>query len=175
MRRSLLEEAALISRPALAVEDWDRGEFRLETVPQGHILQALAALDIPDAVDRLASIAEDKPYAVRPNGPRQWLIVGDEIFSRQALREKRFLLGEQIVVLDQSHGRVRFGASGFGVRWALAKGCGVDFSAGAFPVGNAATTLFCGIGVHITRTEEDRIELIVLLSFAQSLWAVLTQ
>ena len=123
---------------------------------------------------RLHSLADGGPYAIRSYGPNQWFVVGHETLTAAALREKATALGPDLALSDQSHGRVRLAVSGPRCQLLLAKGCAVDLSTACFPLGRSAPALFNHIGVHITRTDDHQFELIVLRSFAESLWEDLT-
>jgi sarcosine oxidase, subunit gamma len=168
-------EVALSAKPALRHERTGRDTaFWIEALPEGHVLHVLAPPSANGVERRLTAVANGAPYAVRPYGPHQWFVVGDEMLPAMALREKAAALAPDLALSDQSHGRVRLAVSGPRSRFLLARGCAVDLSIGAFPAGRSAPTLFNQIGVHITRTDEDRFELIVLRSFAESLWEDLT-
>jgi sarcosine oxidase subunit gamma len=166
-----MPETLLSTRPALRHERIDGdAAFSIDVLPEGHVLHVLAAPGANDLDRRLASIGDGGPYAIRPYGPNQWFVVGDETLTATAVREKAVALGPELALSDQSHGRVRLAVSGPRCRFLLAKGCAVDLSTSAFPLGRSAPTLFNHIGVHVTRMDEDRFELMVLRSFAESLW-----
>jgi sarcosine oxidase subunit gamma len=166
-----MHEIALSARPALRHERIGRdAAFSIDVLPEGHVLHVLAPPGAKDVERRLASVADGGPYAIRSYGPRQWFVVGDKMLMATAVREKAAALGPDLALSDQSHGRVRLAVSGPRCRFLLAKGCAIDLSTSAFPLGRSAPTLFNHIGVHITRTDEDRFELMALRSFAESLW-----
>ncbi len=158
-------------RPALAHAGiGDEAAVRLEPLAEGHVLHALASAGAADPEARLARVADGTDHAVRRYAPSQWFIVGYSPLDPAVVREKDAALGADLRLSDQSSGRVRLAMSGARARELLAKGSSVDFSARAFPLGASAATLFNHIGVHVTRTRADRFELMVLRSFAQSLW-----
>jgi len=164
-------EIALTRRPALAhAAAGSETSVRLEPLPEGYVLHALAAAGVTDVEMRLTRLADGTAHAVRNYAPRQWFVVGDSALSAAAVLEKAAALGPDLALSDQSHARVRLAVSGPRARHLLAKGAAVDFSARAFPLGFSAATMFNHIGVHITRTGDDRFELMVLRSFAESLW-----
>ena len=166
-----MPEIVLSTRPALPHERIGReAAFSIEALPEGHILHVLARPGANDVERRLASVADGGAYAIRSYGPNQWFVLGDKGLTAAALDEKAAALGLDLALSNQSHGRVRLAVSGPQCRLLLAKGCAVDLSAAGFPLGRSAPTLFNHIGVHITRMGEDRFELIVLRSFAESLW-----
>lgn len=166
-----MPETVLSATPALRHQRIGRdAAFSIDVLPEGHVLHVLAAPGANGLERRLAPVADGGPYAIRSYGPNQWFVVGDETLTATAVREKAAALGPDLALSDQSHGRVRLAVSGPRCRFLLAKGCAVDLSTAAFPRGRSAPTLFNHIGVHITRTDEDRFELMVLRSFAGNLW-----
>jgi sarcosine oxidase subunit gamma len=166
-----MAEIAPRLRPALAhAAIGDETRARLEPLAEGHVLHALASAGATDAEARLARIADGTAYAVRRYAPGQWFIVGPARLDPAVVREKDAALGPDLRLSDQSCGRVRLAVSGPGSRELLAKGSAVDFSARAFPLGSSAATLFNHVSVHVTRLGDARFEMIVLRSFAQSLW-----
>lgn len=163
-------EPVLTPRPALPFPPrGDAAVLLIEPLAEGHVLHALAAPGAAVPVERLAALSDGTAHAVRPLSPGQWLVVGDAPLAAAQIRAKAEA-ASGLAVSDQSHGRVRIALSGAGARFLLAKGCGVDFSAAAFPLGRSTPTLFNHVGIHVTRTAEDRFELLVLRGFAQSLW-----
>jgi sarcosine oxidase subunit gamma len=166
-----MAEITLIRRPALAHSAVGAEvSLYLEPLPEGHVLHALAASNALDVTKRLARVSDGRVHAVRAYASSQWLVVGDAPLPAADVRGKAAELGADFRLSDQSHGRVRLAVSGPQARLLLAKGSAVDFSARMFALGRSAATLFNHIGVHVTRTGEDRFELIALRSFAESLW-----
>jgi sarcosine oxidase subunit gamma len=169
--KSSMPDRALFARPALSFSCVGSDDtYRLEAMLEGHVLHILAAPNAPEVEQRLRAIADGGAQSVRWFGPGQWLVVGDSVLSPDDVRSKAAVLGEGLALSDQSHGHVRLAVFGPQSRKALARGCGVDFSEEEFPLSGAAATLFNHIGIHATRMGEDRFELIVLRSFARSLW-----
>lgn len=107
---------------------------------------------------------------VRKSSPNQWFWVGKTDVSDGQLAEIQSALSSQFVLCDQTHGRVRFVLAGASSRKVLAKGTMVDLSTDLFAIGQSAMTQIGHIGAMITRVEDDSFELIVLRSFAGSLW-----
>ncbi|GGE05491.1 sarcosine oxidase subunit gamma [Aureimonas endophytica] len=168
-----MAEIALLSRPALPFAPLGHagGVLRIEPLPEGRLLHALAPAEAAeDAAASLAALFGDAPHALRPYAPGQWFLVGDAPLRPGDLARMGERLDTCAALSDQSHGRVRLALEGEGARRLLAKGTALDLGDRAFPVGASAQTLFGHIGVHITRTAPDRYELIVLRSFAASLW-----
>ncbi|GEO86149.1 MULTISPECIES: sarcosine oxidase subunit gamma family protein [Alphaproteobacteria] len=159
------------SRPALA----DRKpafytDFRLEPLAEGHVLHVLAKGIAGDLSPDIRAAAGGSDLSVRFVSPGQWFIVGDNVLTREELAALAMALKPVGEIVDQSHGRIRIGLSGNRATILLAKGCGVDFDLSQFPIGHATPTLFGHIGTHITRMAQDRFELLVLRTLAQSLW-----
>lgn len=140
------------------------GSLVLTALPETTLWQLLAR---PGAAvsthDIETALGPDNGAAVRPYGPGQWFAVGGTKNVAPALAG----LAE---VVDQTHGRVRIGLSGAHAAEALAKGIAIDLDPAAFPVGAATPTLCGHIGVHLARTGETAFEMIVLRSYALSLW-----
>lgn len=162
----------LLRRPALpqAPLGGAGAALSMAALPEGHVLHVLAAPDRDDVAGRLAAMGDGGPLAVRPLSPGQWFVVGDGELSAADVAAKAASLGGIAALCDQSSGRVRIALSGPAARSVLAGGTAVDVSPGAFGIGRSAQTLFCHLGVHLTRTGEDAFELMVLRSFAESLW-----
>ncbi|KQT64007.1 MULTISPECIES: sarcosine oxidase subunit gamma family protein [unclassified Aureimonas] len=142
----------------------------LAALPEGHVLQALAEPAADDVSTRLAGIGDGGPFAVRPLSPGQWFVVGDAPLSPAALTERASGIADVAALSDQSSGRVRIALRGPAAEAVLSRGTAVDVSRMAFPIGRSAQTLFGHIGIHLTRVGEDAFELMVLRSFATSLW-----
>lgn len=169
--RSLLPQAA-IPHAALGHAG---SALRMEALPEGHVLQLLTASGIEDPSGRLAALGDGGAFALRPLSPGQWFVVGNASLGAAALAAKKAEIAEVAALSDQSHGRVRIALSGPAAETVLACGTAVDISLTAFPVGRSAQTLFGHLGIHLTRTGEDAFELMVLRSFAESLWEELEQ
>lgn len=166
-----MPEIALVSTPVLPHPPLQvSSTLRIEALAEGHVLHVLANAGSEVGPDQLAALGDGTPHAVRSYAPGQWFIVGDARIAPSLIRERAAGLGTAAAIADQSHGRVRLALSGPGARDLLARGCGVDFSARMFAVGASAATLYNHIGIHVTRTGDDRFEILVLRSFAQSLW-----
>lgn len=160
-------------RPRPAIRGFTRLAGRtiaLEALPEGHVIQVLGRPG--DALDpaRLAALSDGAPQAVRAAGPGQWFIVGDGVKTHAEMAALVAALQPDAFGIDQSAGRVRLRACGPMVERMLAKGTAVDLAADRFPLGHATTTLVGHIAVHLTRVGDDAFELMVLRSFAQSLW-----
>jgi sarcosine oxidase subunit gamma len=177
-----MADFALLHRPTLA--DAKSGSFgapsagariTLTALPEGHVLQVLAARGTGDLQDLIPRIGDGALHAVRPYGPGQWFVVGDAPLSAAEIYGKMPLLDGRASISDQSHGRVRIGISGRAIETVLAKGTAVDLDSARFPIGQSAMTLIGHISALITRTGADSFELLVLRGFAESLWDELIQ
>ncbi|QPO10710.1 hypothetical protein IT893_13140 [Thalassospira sp. A40-3] len=114
--------------------------------------------------------APDLGTDLRKSAPNQWLWVGDADVSSDRLTEIQAGLPSEFALADQTHGRLRMVLSGASSRIVLAKGTMVDLSPEMFAIGRSAMTQIGHIGAMITRTADDSFELIVLRSFASTLW-----
>jgi sarcosine oxidase subunit gamma len=147
----------------------------LGALPEGHVLQVLAAHGSGGLQNLIPQIGDGAPHAVRPYGPGQWFVVGDAPLSAADIAGKATLLAGKASIADQGHGRVRIGISGASVEAVLAKGTAVDLDRANFAIGHSAMTLIGHISALITRTDVDSFELMVLRGFAESLWDELLQ
>ena len=127
--------------------------------PGGVSLRALPEGGLWLLLGRPGAAAPELPGAeLRPAGPGQWFLLGE------ALPEGL----EGFAVSEQGHGRLRIALEGPDAAALLAKGTALDLD--ALEVGASAQTLIGPIGAHVTRTGARRFELIVLRSYAESLW-----
>jgi sarcosine oxidase subunit gamma len=147
----------------------------LRALPEGHVLQVLAAHGSGDLQTLIPQVGDGAPHAVRPYGPGQWFVVGDAPLSAADIGGKATLLAGKASIADQGHGRARIGISGAAVEAVLAKGTAVDLDRANFVIGHSAMTLIGHISALITRTDVDSFELMVLRGFAESLWDELLQ
>lgn len=159
----------LASRAALAGKTpFETTGICLKALPEGLVLHVLAKPGgkRPGQLDQLSNAG----HSVRDTAPGQWFIVADKPLPQSKLKLVLEQLRPDAYGVDQSHGRVRIAINGSSVERVLAKGTGVDLAISVFPVHHSATTLVGHIATHITRVDEDAFELIVLRSFAESLW-----
>ncbi|PST26790.1 sarcosine oxidase subunit gamma family protein [Mesorhizobium plurifarium] len=156
---------ALASRQAVVAAD-----FRLSPLPEGTIVHVLARPGQEGVVSFLGSLAGAAPHALRPVSPDQWFIIRDDPTPHQDMKSLFAALEPRATGVDQSHGRVRIRIEGKMAQRALSKGTALDLDPSAFPIGQSAATLIGHIAVHITRVGPDAFEIIVLRSFAESLW-----
>ncbi|WP_031194339.1 sarcosine oxidase subunit gamma [Mesorhizobium sp. L2C066B000] len=146
-------------------------EVRLSALPEGAIVHVLAAPGEQDLGSFLGGLGKG---GVRAVSPGHWFIVGDEPMTHSAIKTLFETLEPRATGVDQSAGRVRIRIDGEQAERILSKGTAIDLSVASFPVGRSATTLIGHIAAHITRIGSDSFELIVLRSFAESLWDDLT-
>ncbi|MBY4610852.1 sarcosine oxidase subunit gamma [Rhizobium sp. 9T] len=145
---------------------------RLEALPEGHLLHVLGAIE-PAALAAELVKAGFTNSSIRKAGFRQWFVAGNVPLAPAGLDALTAALAGKAFVMDQSHGRVRFGISGRPSRLLLSKGTAVDLDPTVFPEGQSAMTMLGHISVQIVRTGNDSFELTVLRSFAESLWGEL--
>ncbi|WFU11828.1 sarcosine oxidase subunit gamma family protein (plasmid) [Rhizobium sp. CB3090] len=160
---------ALAGRPPIA-----RSGVYIEALPEGTVLHLLANTSFT-TMPALDTEAKAAGLSLRTLSPGQWFAVGTTPFPFAELNELKAILKPKADIVDQSHGRVRTAIRGHMATRVLAKGSAVDFALAEFAVGQSTTTLIGHIAVHLTRTEEEAFELIVLRGFAESLWDDLAQ
>lgn len=134
----------------------------------GHVIHVLGRSDDNELAALLRDVSGGDPLAVRGVSPGQYFIVGDAPLTHAetvAIAEK---LKPRADIVDQSGGRVRVAVRGPMAGRVLAKGTAVDLA--GLTIGQSAMTLVGHIGAQVTRTGDDSFEIIVLRSFAGSLW-----
>ncbi|WP_286791861.1 sarcosine oxidase subunit gamma family protein [Thalassospira sp. UBA4513] len=146
--------------------------INLAPVTGGFVIHVLGDAKSEEAAlkQALAKIAPELGADVRKSAPKQWFWVGDADVSSDRLAEIQAGLPSEFALADQTHGRLRMVLSGASSRIVLAKGTMVDLSPEMFAIGRSAMTQIGHIGAMITRTADDSFELIVLRSFASTLW-----
>ncbi len=142
----------------------------LRVLPEGCVLHILGKASDGDISAAISEALGSQAHVVRNVAPGQWFVVGDRPLSAADLSNVAAKLAPFGDVVDQSHGRVRIELGGEKATAVLAKGTAVDLSLTAFPVGHATTTLVGHVSAHLTRTGTDTFEILVLRSFAESLW-----
>jgi sarcosine oxidase, subunit gamma len=161
-----MSDFELVHRPVLAdVTPLLSDRIRLMPLPEGTVLHVFGNASLSGAV---AEMAKARQLDMRPNGPGQWYLVGDDEAPTGAAND----VPEGLSIVDVSHGRVRIGVEGDAVENVLAKATGVDLA--SFEIGHATTALFGHIAAHMTRKDAYRFELMPLRGFAESLWHDLT-
>lgn len=166
-----MSEFCITPQPALAtVRSLASGRVVLEPLPEGHVVHVLGKPGDEQLAARLEPFSDGSVHAVRTAGPGQWLIVGNSAISPAAFTALCEALKPEAFGLDQSHGRVRILLKGAMAEQVLSKGTAVDLAISAFPAGCSTSTLIGHITVHLTRIGENIFEIIVLRSFAESLW-----
>jgi sarcosine oxidase subunit gamma len=127
--------------------------------PGGVSLRALPAGGLWLLLGRAGAPAPDLPGAdLRPAGPGQWFLLAEELPAGL----------DGFAVSEQGHGRLRIALEGPDAAALLAKGTALDLD--ALGLGASAQTLIGPIGAHVTRLGPERFELMVLRSYAESLW-----
>ena len=138
----------------------------MSAMPEGHVWQLFAAMLSSEEIAQATG-----GEAVREAGPGQWFVVGDAPLAPPPSA----LFDGRATLIDQSHGRVRIRLEGEAVTAMLSKGVAIDLHDQAFPVGRSAITLCGHVSVHLTRRASDAFELMVLRSYALSLWESLIE
>ena len=90
--------------------------------------------------------------------------------AREPSAQSFAALAETAYIFDQSDGRVVMRLSGPNVRRILAKGVAVDLHPSVFAIGTSSNVLCGHISVNLARTGENEFELIVMRSFAETLF-----
>lgn len=121
------------------------------------------------------ALAKLRGAAVQWAGADQYYVVAEGRGEGALYAELKTSLAGLASVSDQSHGRVVLVVDGPKARAVLAKGTPVDLHPAEFPVGKSAVTQMAHVGVHLTRTGEDRYELSVFRGFSENFWEWLTE
>ncbi|MCX8996709.1 sarcosine oxidase subunit gamma [Rhizobiaceae bacterium BDR2-2] len=101
-------------------------------------------------------------------GPQEWLAVAAGEDAGRVANALSAIAGASIA--EQSGGRTVLTLSGPDVRTLLAKCTAVDLHPSAFAVGRSANALVCHVGGNVARLSADTYELIVMRSFALSVF-----
>lgn len=163
-----MAEFALPSKPALDRPPIRGDGLSIAYQQGGAIVQVLARAAQAD-VARIRRALDGIACSVRPLGPGQWLLVFDQEADEAERRDLAALLPGAALV-EQSAGRIRIRVAGANAAHVLAKGAAIDFDEREFPVGSGTPCLVGHIPAHVARLGKDSFELVVLRSFAQSLW-----
>lgn len=130
--------------------------------------RALFGLDLPAP----SRAAEGAAASLLWQGPDRWLAVAPEQAQPGLAAALREALPDRpaVAVTDLAHARTIIRLQGGPCRSLLAKGCGLDLEAAAFPAGHCAVTRFGhqAVTLHARGTEE--IDLYVTRSFALAVW-----
>lgn len=141
--------------------------------PRAMAIAAVMAMDGEEAAVA-AGLAASGDVQVRFTGPGEWLILSQSETPEELHRNLSLLLAETAYIVDQSDGRVVFRLSGPNVRRILAKGIASDLHPAVFEIGTSSNVLCGHISVNLARTGENEFELIVMRSFAGSLFGDLS-
>lgn len=166
-----------MSDPAHSTMHTKAPTVMLTAPPMAAIFLVLASPKARDAVaKRLAAIASGVNVTTRPAGADKWLLIVETETTADKLGKSLSAdLGPDASFVDQSDGRFLIVAEGPDVREMLAKGTGMDLDPAALPEGASAMTAFGHLTVHIARTAPDRYDLVIMSSFAGSLWESLRE
>lgn len=175
----MADPATPAGEPAIVVAETEgraiARAIRIELPAHPTVVVALSAPSSTVKAGRLlASIARDAGMRLHPAGPTRWLLAGEKNADKVIAEIERSCLGF-VSALDQSSGRVLIRLGGSPVAEALAKGTALDLHDAAFPVGASAPVLMGHINVQLARPERDVYEIIVMRSFAESLYEELAR
>ena len=99
-------------------------------------------------------------------GPDRWLFVSDSITADSLVKKCQETLVDVLHnAVDNSAGLAVFRIVGPGARDLLAAGCGLDFRAEKFPVGNCCRTRFAQIAAVIAAELPERFDIYVDRSY----------
>ena len=148
------------------------GNMQIRALRDGFVLHLLGRSDADAATveKAIAAPIADLGGELRQLSPGQWFWVGNATLSQERVAEMSAALPSMLALTDQTHGRVRLVVSGPQVRSVLAKGTMIDLADDVFAIGQSAMTQIGHIGAMITRTGDAEFEIMVLRSFAESLW-----
>lgn len=104
-------------------------------------------------------------------GPTDWLVVTDAAAPSPFERLSEAFQGSAFRVTDVCSALIRLKVEGAHARALLAKGCSMDVSPQAFPVGRSASTRFAGMPVVVRCVQSSTFELIAGLSYRDYLVA----
>lgn len=161
-----------MSRPAIAGQQrLERDGVTAEIPGGGTVLQLLSRPGTLTEAELTEAAPALRDAALRFAAPGQWFAVFNRPLTRAGIDDLAAqLTGLKVDILDQTSGRVRIRLAGSGVRAALAMRAALDTDPSVFPAGSSAMTLWGHIGVSVSCLGEDAFELMVLRSYAQSLW-----
>ncbi|OBZ92628.1 hypothetical protein ADU59_26280 [Pararhizobium polonicum] len=152
----------------IPVESGIRAVDHLE-VPREYAVALVMAMEGEEAAVG-AGLAVAGDVSLRFIGPGEWLALSQSETPEELHRNLSLLLADNAYIVDQSDGRVVLRLSGPNVRRILAKGIGIDLHPAVFEIG-ASSNVLCGhISINLSRTGENEFELIVMRSFAESLF-----
>lgn len=163
--RRLTRQAALPASPVCI----DAPPLVIEPLAEGYVLCLLTdktSAEIAARFDWLAGNAT----AVRTLPSETYLLVGDRLLTSEERERARADSTGFAALSEQGDGRVRIGVSGAGACDLLSRGTGADLSPDRFAQGTTLSTLYGHIGVYLTRLGPDAFEIMVLRSYADSLW-----
>ncbi|MDO9415034.1 sarcosine oxidase subunit gamma [Pararhizobium sp.] len=121
-------------------------------------------------IDAATLLVSESEVSVRIAGPGEWLAVSLELTPDGLRAALSADLGDAAHIIDQSHGRALLRLSGPNARRILAKGVGVDLALEAFSEGHSANVLCGHIATNLACVGPDTFELLVMRSFAESLY-----
>lgn len=139
-------------------------------VPRGRGLWSVLAHRGHEAPvgEALSSVEGVSP---RFSGPQEWLAVAGAAEAERVAAALSAIPGASVA--EQSGGRTLLSLSGPDSRALLSKCTAVDLHPSAFPVGRSANALVCHAAGNIARVADDVYEIVVMRSFAVSVFAEL--
>ncbi|WP_192179524.1 sarcosine oxidase subunit gamma [Mesorhizobium amorphae] len=166
--RSIRRDVLVDKRPLIS------SGLKIRPIPEGTIVHLLGHPHNPEGPD-LGGLSAGASCELRPVSPSQWFLIANEVWGADRHQAVAKELRPKYSSVDQSHGRVRILLEGKHVGALLSKGSGADFSDAAFAPGKAIVTLLGRITIHVTRLDQERWEIIVLRTLAESVYDDLIQ
>ncbi|WP_289034566.1 sarcosine oxidase subunit gamma family protein [uncultured Roseibium sp.] len=171
-------EVQLSAKPALfgaaeglfGTKDPSTAGIALTASKQPTILQVLSPPGATGVAETLRAWVGRESAGLRTNGPGNWFVVCDAQPPRESLEALSKTLEGRAELIDQSHGRTRIEVSGPKVTQMLTKGTAIDLHEDQFALGQSAPTLIGHVSAQLTRVSPESFEILVLSSFALSLW-----
>lgn len=108
--------------------------------------------------------------SVRAVGPSEWLVVSETLGAESLARDLGMLDSSQTSFFEQSDGRTLVRIEGPNVRRILAKCVAVDLHPAVFGEGESAPMLCCHVNTNVARVGADAFEIVVMRSFAGTLF-----
>jgi heterotetrameric sarcosine oxidase gamma subunit len=123
----------------------------------------------------LAALKAMPEVSVRNVGPGEWLVVSETIGADSLERDLSMLDAQRASFFEQSDGRAVLRIAGPNARRILAKCVAVDLHPDVFGQGQSAAMLCCHVSANVARTGPDAFEIVVMRSFAGTLFEELME
>ena len=122
-----------------------------------------------------SALAAMPDVSIRTVAPDEWLIVSETLGTESLARDLGMLDSSRVSYFDQSEGRTLVRISGPNVRRILAKCLAVDLHPEVFAEGQSGAMLCCHVNCNVARVGVDAFEIVVMRSFAGTLFEELME